>query len=196
MKNNISSKRHEGTGLSGFVKTWHLVMVVLYLTAFLTGDLADDYKKIEHAGFSSHGLLGMAAAFVLCLYLCYSMLGPSNARLSHWFPFTGERLRETWDDLTTLFRFELPEHRRRRGLTGLVQFLGILIFFWLAATGVLLYFFIEPGHKTHGVLHGVKEMHEVGEILIPAYLVLHIGAVIAHSLKGNHVWRAIFFFDK
>ena len=43
-------------------------------------------------------------------------------------------------------------------------------------------------------MHMVKEAHEVGTVLIPAYLALHVGAVIAHSLAGQHVWKEIFFF--
>ncbi len=46
------------------------------------------------------------------------------------------------------------------------------------------------------MLHLVKEAHEVGAVLIPLYLSLHIGAVIAHSLNGNSVWREIFSFKK
>lgn len=93
-----------------------------------------------------------------------------------------------------LTKFKLPEHKRRQGLAGLVQFFGILVFSWLATTGTLMYFFIEPGSKAQGFVRAVKEAHEVGTALIPVYLALHIGAVLAHSLTGQHVWKEIFFF--
>ena len=193
--NSLDDQYNQG-GLSGVIRTWHLVIIILCLSAFLTGDLADDYKKIEHGGFIIHGWLGMATAFALCLYLGYSIIGPRHSRLSQWFPFTRERLQRTGNDLATLLHLRLPEYRRHQGLAGLVQFMGLFILFWLAATGTVMYLFIDPGHKAQGALHAVKEMHEIGEVLVPVYLALHIGAVIAHSLAGNHLWKGIFFRRK
>jgi len=184
------------TGPDNFIRVWHLAMVVLCLGAWLTGDLADDYEKAGHAGFIIHGWLGMAVAGVVCLYLGYGLVGPRHSRFLQWFPFTRERLRQVGCELAGLARFRLPEHRRHEGLAGLVQFIGMLIFFWLATTGSLLYFFMEPGSKARGVLHAVKEAHEIGEGLIPLYLSVHIGAVIVHSLTGRQVWQEIFFFKK
>jgi cytochrome b len=184
------------TGPDNCIRVWHLAMVVLCLGAWLTGDLADDYKKFEHTGFIIHGWLGMALAGAVFLYLGYGLIGPRHSRFAQWFPFTRARLRQAGSELAGLVRFRLPEHRRHQGLASLVLFLGMLIFFWLAATGSLLYFFIEPGSKVSGVLHAVKEAHEIGEVLIPLYLGVHIGAVIAHSLTGKQVWEEMFFFKK
>lgn len=193
MKSSKQVKFTDAAGLGNFIRVWHLAMVVICLAAWLTGFLADDYKHLKHAGYILHGTIGMALSFVLCLYLGYGMVGPRQLRFSQWFPFTGERLRQTGRDLAGLARFKLPEHKRHQGLAGLVQFCGILIFFWLAATGALMYFFVEPGSKMQGVLHAVKEAHEVGGVLIPLYLAVHGGAVIAHSLTGDQVWKEMFF---
>ena len=194
-----NSKPHsltEITNTDNFIRVWHLVIIILCLVAWLTGDMADDYKKPEYSGFVIHGLAGMAFAFVLSLYIGHGIVGPKPLRFTQWFPFTKERMRKTKADLANLIQFKLPEHEKRQGLAGLVQYLGMVVFFWIAVTGTLLYVFIEPGSKTKGLLHGVKEAHEIGEILIPLYLCLHIGAVIAHSLTGNQVWRDIFFAKK
>lgn len=175
------------------VRFWHLAIIILALAALLTGDGADDYKRVSHVGFLLHGTIGISVFFALCFYFAYSFFGPQEFRLTRWFPFTGERLRQTGRDLKMLARFKLPEHKRRQGLAGFVQFFGMVAFSWLAATGTLMYFFLEPGSKARGLLHAVKEAHEVSVVLIPVYLALHIGAVIAHSLSGHQVWREIFF---
>ena len=193
MENSKFNKPANNAGSNSFIKIWHLAMVVLCLAAWLTGDMAGDYKKIEHSGFIIHGCIGMVLSFAVCLYLSYGVAGPRPLRFSQWFPFTWKRLRQAGSDIAELRRFKLPEHNSRQGLSGLVQFIGVLIFFWLAITGVLIYLFIEPGSKALGVLHALKEAHEIGEILIPLYLGIHIGAVILHSLTGDHLWREIFF---
>lgn len=176
------------------VRFWHLVMIVLALAALLTSEGADDYKKVEQTGFLLHGGIGLAVFAALCGYFLYSLIGPKDSRLSSWFPFTADRLRQTGRDVAGLAKFKLPEHRRRQGLAGLVQFFGLMVFSWLAATGAFMYFFMELGTKAHGFMHMVKEAHEVGTMLIPVYLALHVGAVIAHSLTGHQVWKEIFFF--
>jgi cytochrome b len=196
MEHKTINKSAGATGPDNFIRVWHLAMVVLCLGAWLTGDLADDYEKLAHAGFIIHGWLGVALAGTVCLYLGYGLMGPRHSRFSQWFPFTRARLHRAGSELAGLVRFKLPEHRRHQGLAGLVQFFGILIFIWLAATGSLLYFFIEPGSKARGFLHAVKEAHEVGEVLIPLYLSVHIGAVIVQSLAGRLVWQEMFFFKK
>ncbi|CAK8712709.1 MAG: cytochrome b [Candidatus Electronema aureum] len=195
MMNNQQDEIQNGNArLANPIRFWHIAIIVLALAALLTGDLADDYKKVEHVGFLLHSNIGVAVFLTLCFYVAYGLFGPQEFRLSRWFPFTKERLRQTGKDLVMLTKFKLPEHKRRQGLAGLVQFFGILVFSWLATTGTLMYFLIEPGSKAQGFVRAVKEAHEVGTALIPVYLALHIGAVLAHSLTGQHVWKEIFFF--
>jgi cytochrome b len=178
------------------VRFWHLAMIVLVLAALLTGEGADDYKKAEQAGFLLHGWVGLSVFTALFLYFLHGLIGPQGHRLSAWFPFTKARLRQTGKDLAVLTRFRLPEHNRRQGLAGFVQFFGLMVFSWLAVSGSLMYFFMERGVKEQGLMHTVKEAHEVGAVLIPVYLALHVGAVIAHSLTGQQVWQDIFFLKK
>ncbi|WP_417910278.1 cytochrome b/b6 domain-containing protein [Candidatus Electronema sp. PJ] len=178
------------------VRFWHLAMIALVLMAVLTGDRADDYKQIEHAGFLLHGTIGVTVFVALCFYFLYSFLGPQGSRLTTWFPLTLNRLKQTGKDLAVLSRFKLPEHKRRQGLAGLVEFFGLMAFSWLAVTGTLMFFFMERGVKAQGIMHAVKEAHEIGTVLIPVYLVIHVGAVIAHSVTGHQVWKEMFFLEK
>jgi cytochrome b len=193
MVNHISAS--EKAPLGNPIRFWHLAMIILVLAALLTGDGAGDYKTIEHAGFLLHGKVGVTIFTALCCYFLYALLGPQGSRLSTWFPFTKDRLHQTGRDIRVLTQLKLPEHNRRQGLAGFVQFFGLLVFSWLAATGTLMYFFMERGVKAHGFMHLVKEMHEGATVLIFVYLVLHVGAVIAHSLMKDQVWRDIFFLN-
>jgi cytochrome b len=192
----MSATAPETAPLGAPVRVWHLAMIILVLAAMITGEGADDYKKLEHAGFLLHGRIGLSIFTALCFYFLYNLIGPQGHRLSGWFPFTKARLRQTGKDLTVLTRFKLPEHNRRQGLAGFVQFFGLMVFSWLAVTGSLMYFFMERGAKAQGLMHTIKEAHEVGTVLIFVYLALHVGAVIAHSLTGNQVWQDIFFLKK
>jgi cytochrome b len=178
------------------VRIWHLAMIALVLIALITGEGADDYKKMEHAGFLLHGKIGLAVFTALCCYFLYSLLGPQGSRLSTWFPLVPSRLKQTGSDIAVLTTFKLPEHKRRQGLAGLTEFFGLMVFSWLACTGTLMYLFMERGVKAHGFMHTVKEAHEIGTMLIWVYLALHVGAVIAHSLTGHQVWKEMFFLKK
>jgi cytochrome b len=178
------------------VRFWHLAMIALVLIALLTGEGADDYKELKNAGFLLHGKVGVTVFIALCCYFLYGFLGPQGSRLTQWFPFTPSRLRQTGQDIAVLFRGKLPEHKRRQGLAGLVEFFGLLVFSWLAVTGTLMYLFLERGSKAQGIMHAVKEAHEIGTALIWVYLALHVGAVIAHSLSGHQVWKEMFFLKK
>ncbi len=44
----------------------HLGLAVCGIAALLTGLLADDYKRMEHLGFTVHSWIGMAGAFIVC----------------------------------------------------------------------------------------------------------------------------------
>jgi ABC-type uncharacterized transport system YnjBCD permease subunit len=40
----------------------------------------------------------------------------------------------------------------------------------------------------------IEELHEVGEVLIPVYLALHVGSVVVHSLAGHPIWQRMWKF--
>jgi len=90
----------------------------------------------------------------------------------------------------------LPDRPTHQGLSGLVQTFGLAVFSWMAITGSLMFFYLEPGHKAMGLMHFIKEIHEVGVWLIPIFLGIHVGAVTLHALAGNHLWRKTFFLGK
>ncbi|MDH3286905.1 MAG: cytochrome b/b6 domain-containing protein [Betaproteobacteria bacterium] len=171
----------------------HLALVVFGLAAWLTGDLADGYERGVSLGFAIHSWLGIGASAAVGLRLAWGIVGPRSARFSSWLPVTRDRLRLVVEDLHTLLRFRIPERAPHQGLAGVVQSIGLLIFAWVSATGSVLFFTLEPGVRPGPWLDFVKELHEVGETLIPAFLAVHVGATIAHALAGDRGWRIMFF---
>ncbi|MDH4231318.1 MAG: cytochrome b/b6 domain-containing protein [Nitrospirota bacterium] len=181
--------------LGAFVILVHLGLLITGMIAWLSGDLADDYKKLAHSGFTLHSWLGMGAAFFIFLRLVWGVLGPQNVRFTQWVPFTKERLARAGEDIRGLLRFHLPERPTHEGLSGLVQMFGLLVFLFMALSGGFLFFSLEPGQKAGGLAHAVKELHEAGVLLIPLFLFMHAGAVTLHALSGRHLWRRMLFLN-
>jgi cytochrome b len=126
----------------------------------------------------------------------YGFVGPATARFANWVPYTLERLKLVGDDLFTLAKLKLPDRPAHQGLAGLVETFGLAVFAWMAATGTYMSYFLQPGKKAGGAVHMIKELHELGESLIPVFLVIHVGAVLLHALAGDHRWRKMVFLEK
>jgi cytochrome b561 len=175
----------------------HAGITIFGLTAWLTGDWAGDYKRLSHPGFSLHKGIGICLALFILARLLYGVLGPENCRWSNLIPLNLKAwLGSVVEDLQSLLKMELPDRPRFWGLKGVVQLFGLLVFSWMALTGSLLYTFLEPGHRAHGFLRLIKEMHEVGKMLIPIFLALHLTGVLLDALWGQKKWRRAVFLEK
>ena len=179
--------------LDFFVRFLHLGILTSGLLAYLVSGWAGDYEHGRHLGFTVHKWLGISLAFFIALRLFYGLVGPTNVRFKQWVPYNKAGLLMVWEDILTLLKFRLPYRQSHQGLAGLVQSFGLLVFSWMALTGSFMFFYLQPGHETAGVLHFIEELHELGEGLIPIFLGLHVGAVLLHALTGHHLWRKMFF---
>jgi cytochrome b len=175
-----------------FTRIIHMGLVTFGIAAWLTGELAEDYDEAADWGFIIHSWIGMGLAVFILLRVLYGIFGPETVRFTSWVPYNKGRLILAWQDVLTLLRFALPERPAHVGLSGLVQTFGLLVFGWMALTGSLLFFFLEPGTKASGFMHFVEELHEAGEGLIPVFLVLHVGAVVLHSLIDRSFLKRMF----
>jgi cytochrome b len=182
--------------LDVFTRIIHLGILIFGVLAWLTGELAEDYEKIEHTGFTIHKWLGIILAAFICLRLIWGLVGPKNVRFSQWIPYAKERLLLAWEDILGCLKFRLPDRPTHEGVAGMVQTFGLAVFTWVALTGSLMFFFLETGQEAKGVIHFVEEIHEIGESLIPIFLVLHVGAVVSHALFGRHLWRKMIFLKE
>ncbi len=186
----------ESTDLDDITRFIHLGLTILGILALLTGLWADDYKRVQHLGFSVHKWFGLTLSFLLAWRIWNGFYGSREARFSQWVPYTPQRLLMVWEDCLTLLRLRLPERTTHQGLAGVTQTFGLAVFAWMAGTGTLMAIFLTPGRKSGGFVHAIKEMHELGLWLIVAFLAVHGGAVLLHALTGDHRWRKTFFLDK
>jgi cytochrome b len=191
-----SSELSNKNDLDVFSRIIHLGILIPGIAAWLTGELAGDFEKTRHLGFNVHKWLGITLAAFVCLRLIYGLIGPKSYRFKQWLPFTKDRLKASWEDVSGLLRFRLPDRPTHIGLAGLVQTFGLALFVWMALTGTLMFFYLVPGQEARGVLSFVEEIHEIGEALIPIFLVLHVGAVILHALFGRQLWRPMIFLKE
>jgi len=170
----------------------HLVMAVSGVAAVATGDFADDGVL----GFRVHSWLGIVFAVAIVLRILWGVVGPRKMRFATWVPRNRAQLQPAVEDVLGLFRLRLPQRPLHGGIAGVIQALGLAVFAWMAATGVPLFLLVEPGVRPAGWVKILEELHEGGEGLVYAYLVLHVGAVILHAMMGDASWREMFFLGQ
>ena len=171
----------------------HFLLAALGVAAVVSGQFADDYRRSAHAGYDVHKWIGLAMAAALLARFAWGFAGPAAIRFSRWLPVTAGRLDVAWRDLAGLARLRIPVHEEGHGgLAGVVQAIGLLAFAWMAASGALLFAYLEPGARVTGWLRAVKELHEGGQVVVLGYLALHVGAVLANALAGRPLWRRMF----
>ncbi|MFZ5453165.1 MAG: cytochrome b/b6 domain-containing protein [Thermodesulfobacteriota bacterium] len=175
----------------------HAGITVFGLAAWLTGEWAGDYQTVIHAGFEFHRFLGICLSLCILGRLLYGVWGPDRVRWSVLVPLDlKDWLASVQEDLQALLKLEFPDRPRFWGIKGAVQLFGLLVFSWMAFTGSLLFTYLHPGHKAHGVLYLLKEMHEIGKTLIPVFLALHLLGVLLDALWGRKKWRRVLFLEQ
>lgn len=182
--------------LDNLTRLIHLGLAVLGVMALVSGLFAGDYKRMAHPGFTLHSWMGLSFGFLMFYRLWLGFFGRQQDLFRDWVPFTPVRLQWVGEDIVNLLRLKLPDRASRQGLAGVVEIFGLAAFAWMAGSGVLMFFFLQPGHKARGFLHVIKELHEAGLWFIVAFLCIHVGAVILHALAGHPYWRRAFFLDR
>ena len=168
-----------------WVKWIHLALALFGISAYLTGELAENSKGF---GYLLHAYLGLTLLFFLLSRFFYGFWGQRAYRFSNWFPYKKSYFVSIKEDISDLARLKLPKRQDHRGIAGLAQAFGLLIFSWMAVTGAIMF-------VTNGLDDSViSELHEVGEGLIPLFLGLHIGAVVLHMLAGQNLIAKILPF--
>lgn len=170
----------------------HMGLAAFGIFAYLTAEGAE--HNDGGLAYQLHAYLGLAVMAFVLLRILKGVTGSSELRFSSWSPFSKTQWLQALADVKSLAQLKLPEQGMHGGIAGLVQAFGLMIFAWMAATGTALYFIDE---SSNGMLFELfEETHEVGEELIPLFLLLHVGAVIAHSLLGKPNWQKMWRLDK
>ncbi|MEO9188867.1 MAG: cytochrome b/b6 domain-containing protein [Acetobacteraceae bacterium] len=179
----------------------HLGLVVFGVWAWLVGSGwigagAADYEKPDHFWYIQHRWVGITFAVFLLARILWGFVGPASVRFVNWVPWTRARLRLVVEDVGSLLRLRIPDRPTHVGLSGFVEALGLLVFLWLALSGLSNAITITPGVKlTAAWPHFIKHWHQIGNVLVPAYLILHVGGTVAHSVVGKQVWKKMLFLE-
>lgn len=178
----------------------HLGLAVFGVGAWLIGSGwigagAGDYDHPDHFWYLQHRWVGITFTGFLLARILWGFVGPRGARFVNWVPWTWPRFKVVLEDIRGLLRFRVPDHPTHVGLSGLVQALGLLVFLWLGVSGLVNAVAITPGVKLTGWPRVIKHWHEIGDVLVPAYLLLHVGGTLVHSLTGRNVWKKMLFLD-
>lgn len=165
----------------------HLGIAAFGIAAYLSAEGAESARASP--GYLLHAYLGFAVAATIGLRVAWGIFGPATMRFSSWSPFSARQWTMAREDLRGLVRLRLPDRPLHQGIAGLVQMFGLVLLGYMAVTGTALYF-------ATGVqwVEMIEEAHELGEALIPAFLFVHVAAVIAHSIVGLPVWQNAFGF--
>lgn len=174
----------------------HLGLAACGIAALLTGLLVDDDSEIGALGFALHSWSGMAATSFIVLRMGLGIVGPAELRFGNWVPYTRERLSLVKEDIIGLLTLRLPHRPPHAGVAGLVEAFGLLAFLATALSGAFLFFTLEPGQESHGLVHAVKECHEACVPLVLLFLSMHAGAVVLHALTGQQLWRKMLFLKE
>lgn len=170
-----------------WIQWTHFGLAVFGITAYLTGELAEHSSSY---GYLLHAYLGMSLLLFLMSRFIYGILGQHVYRFSNWFPYKFSYFATIKEDLKALAMLKLPSRIDHRGLSGLVQWFGLMIFSWMAITGTIM-FIIDANDDSL-----LTELHEVGEGLIPLFLGLHLSAVALHMISGHNILSKIFPMKK
>lgn len=171
-------------------KITHMGLAIFGITAYLTAEAAE--HSDDGFGYQLHAYLGLTLMAFVLLRVIRGITGAADMRFSSWSPFSRAQWAQAINDVKNLLQLKMPERGMHEGLAGLVQTFGLIIFAWMGATGTALYFINE---SSNGTLYEIfEETHEVGESLIPLFLLLHVGAVIAHTLMGKPNWKKVWSF--
>jgi len=166
----------------------HLGIAVFGIAAYATAELAEE----SSGGYLLHAYLGLSLAAFVLGRIAAGFSGREALAFSGWSPFSRRQWALAFDDIRRLFRLDVPERGRHEGLAGLTQAAGIALFAWMGATGTGMFLL---GEENGGDFYEVlEELHEVGETLIPLYLLLHVGSVVVHGLAGHPIWRRMWTF--
>ncbi len=171
-----------------YAKLIHLGMAFFGVFAFLTGEFAEE--GITSNGYLLHSYLGLSLASIMLIRVVIGFTNSQALSFKEWSPFSKQQRQCAIEDFRSLLTFKIPKRGRHDGLAGITQAFGLLIFIWMSVTGTAL--FMLGSAVESNVFDYVEELHEVGESLIPIFLVLHVGAVILHTLCGKPIWRKMF----
>ena len=187
-----------------FTRLLHLLMVIGVMLQLLTS-LAMDYPKPgrpENEWYEFHEIVGLCLFGIFIVHWLWSIIGSLVfGEALMLFPWGSARRRsELMQDIRTtaeeLRHFRLPVSDRLQPLPAAIQGLGLLLGLFMAATGMVLFFGIDPNVKMSNLTHDVKEIYEAAATLLWVFVAIHPTLGILHQLAGHKSLSRIFDFGR
>ncbi len=169
---------------------WALALTVTFqqLTSLAMSDPGTQYL------FPPHEYVGVAAALVLLLFWLYSYAVYDLALL---FPWGRAGRRAVLAEVRGLVRGRLPAAGHRTGLSSFIHGVGILAATGCAATGLVMYAMISPGHVGPPddaiAFTRYTLTHKFFGQLLWIYWIGHVVMSVVHEMAGHRVLRDIFW---
>ncbi|WP_455231363.1 cytochrome b/b6 domain-containing protein [Geopseudomonas aromaticivorans] len=143
--------------------------------------------------FPWHRILGAVAALVLLLFWLYSY---AIYDLKMLFPWGREGRQQVLREGLGLLHGHLPQSGRGIGLSSFVHGLGLLAMSGCAATGMIMFAMIPPGHvgpPADGIAFTRYTLqHKFFGEMLWLYWCGHVAFALVHQIKGDNVLGAIF----
>ncbi len=174
------------------IRVLHLGLAAFGIAAYLTAESAEG--SATSTGYLLHAYLGLSLATFVTLRMLGGLLGKGPLSFAGWSPFSAGQWTRTAEDVASLLRLKIPRRGMHEGLAGLTQMFGLILFAWMGASGTGI-FLLNDGTES-ALFEALEEGHEVGEALIPLYLILHVGSVVVHAFAGHQMWRRMWWFGR
>ena len=143
--------------------------------------------------FPFHRIIGAMAVVVLVVFWIYSHVYGEFAIL---FPWGRTARREVMQDGLRIIHGRLPVSGRRVGLSGFVHGLGLLALTGCGLTGIVMFTMIPPGHigppDDPIAFTRYTLQHKFFGELLWWYWWGHVAFALAHQMRGDNVFGAIF----
>jgi cytochrome b len=157
-------------------RVFHALFGILFLTAFLIANLADDDAPI----FSYHMLAGLTLLFILGLRIVWGMAGSTYARFSAFMLHPRDVVQYFRDILGSGSR-RYTGHNPASSWAAIVMFAAALI---LGVTGIMM--------ARGGESDIAEELHEIAALVFLLTTVGHIAGLILHHVRHRDgLWRSM-----
>jgi cytochrome b561 len=143
--------------------------------------------------FEAHEALGITLLLVLVAQWLCMFLGRRDEGAAHFFPwFSRIRMRQIYLESGKLVPGRLDDPATQHHLAGAVQGLGMLIATALATSGMVVWLGMDEQGKLPAAARTALDLHQTIAPAMWAYLTIHVGAALAHGVRGHRAIWSIF----
>ncbi|MCB1072804.1 MAG: cytochrome b/b6 domain-containing protein [Chlamydiia bacterium] len=121
--------------------------------------------------------------FLLCQWLLLSLKKYHFVR-AHVFPYHFEGRQCILADLRMLLRGQLPPTGARKGLSGLVEGMGILLISFMAVTGLIFHFAFVYSMDQIPLMLIIRDIHNFFSYFVWVFVIGHGGMAILHRIMN------------